>query len=795
MRRTSLLCVLAGLLAAPPAATSAQSLVVRVTEAETARPILGVFVSVFAEDGRLLGGALTNAEGRALVRVREAGAVRVRAQMIGRATGDSRVVLPVGGDAVFQELALAVLALPLTGIEVVGSARCALRREEGEATLAVWEEARKALEVAAWSLETELFRYQIELRTREYGPEGTSVRAEKREVLSGYYREPFVSRPASDLAMRGFVQQTDQGPLAFAPGAAVLLSDPFLDTHCFRLRSAREDALIGLGFEPLPGRDVPDIRGVIWVDRATGDLRSVEFSYTGLPEQSAGGESGGSVEFERLPSGAWIVRRWWIRTPIMGEVEHVVMGARVFETRRVGTQEEAGEVVGIQDREGTVVATSERAFLGGVVFDSVRGVPLADAPVFLVGTAWEGRSDAEGRFRIPDLPAGTFTVDVAHPALDSLGLKVIPREVTVEEGGMSWVELAVPRFSPAEAPDVQGVQGWVQDPGGRAAQGIFVTLLREDGSRVGAGLSDSQGGFRIPASVPGPLRIRLEAIGHGAWESAGFELPPGQWFTTVLRYSDSAWAAGAERLARGRTTVSTSSAGRLAGRVVASETGDPLVGVEVVLPETGRVALSDQDGRFQFPLLEPGSHAVRARFLGREVAEDTVALNPGESLQIELRLSVEPIAVEGILVEVERRDLGLELAGFFERRTREHGIFFTREQIEERKPVSTVDLFVGLPEVRVLTLFGIRRAVILVGSRSLSFLAPDEDPLQQCYPTVWIDDKPYFSLGAKDPVFLDELVGPSEIAALEIYQTTARIPVQYNLQGACGVIVIWTRRD
>ncbi|MDP2955416.1 MAG: carboxypeptidase-like regulatory domain-containing protein [Longimicrobiales bacterium] len=575
VRQTSLLCVLACLLGTWPAAASAQALVVRVTEAETARPILGAFVSLFGEDGSLLASALTNAEGRALVSVREAGAVRVRAQMIGRETRDSRLVLPPGGDAVFHELALPVLALPLTGIEVVGSARCALRREEGEAVLAVWEEARKALEVAAWSLEIELFRYQIELRTREYDPEGRSVWAEKREVLSGYYREPFVSRPASDLAERGFVQQTDKGPLAFAPGAAVLLSDPFLDTHCFRPQSAGGDALIGLGFEPLPRRRVPDIRGVIWVDRGTGDLRSVEFAYTGFPEVGARGESGGSVEFERLPSGAWIVRRWWIRMPIMEEMERMVLGARVLETRRIGTQEEAGEVVGIRDREGTVVATSERAFLGGVVFDSVRGVPLAGARVFLAGTGREARSDGGGRFRIPDLPPGIFTVDVAHPDLDSLGLEVVPREMTVEEGGMSWVELAVPRFSPAEAPDVQGVRGWVQDPGGSPAQGIFVTLLREDGSRIGAGLSDSQGEFRIPASVPEPLHIRLEAIGHSPRESAGFELPPGHWLTTMLRYSEPRVDLGA--------SVASGSAACIVGPEPTSPTGRALEEVRKAL--------------------------------------------------------------------------------------------------------------------------------------------------------------------------------------------------------------------
>ncbi len=536
--RVAFLCLLAGLHLALPCTGSAQALVVRVTEAETGRPIQGAFVSVFAQEGTVLAGALTASDGRALLRVLEAGAWRVRAQMIGRETRESRLVLPESDVTVLHELALPVLAVPLAAIEVAGEARCALRREEGESIVAVWNEARKALEVAAWSLETEVFRYRIELRTREYGLEERTVRAERREVLSGYYREPFVSRAATDLAENGFVQQTDLGQTAFAPGAAVLLSDPFLDTHCLRLRSGAGGALIGLGFEPVPRRAVPDIQGVIWLDRGTGQLRSVEFSYVGMSGDGAGSESGGNVEFERLPSGAWIVRKWRIRMPLLGEAERTVMGVRVRETRRIGTQEEAGEVIEIRDRGGAAVATRDRAVLAGVVFDSVRGMPLAGARVFLRGTDREGRSDAEGRFRIPDLPAGVFTVDVGHADLDSLGLEVPLREVTVEEGGISWLELAVPRFSPSASPHDQGVRGWVAVPAGQPASGIFVTLLRDDGSRAAAGLSDTRGWFRIPASLPGPFRIRLEAPGRGPLESAGFELPLGMWLTTMLRYSE-----------------------------------------------------------------------------------------------------------------------------------------------------------------------------------------------------------------------------------------------------------------
>ncbi len=57
-----------------------------------------------------------------------------------------------------------------------------------------------------------------------------------------------------------------------------------------------------------------DIRGTLWLDARTGELRNVEYEYTGLPDGSRRSPSGGRVEFRRLPSGAWIVSRWYIRT-------------------------------------------------------------------------------------------------------------------------------------------------------------------------------------------------------------------------------------------------------------------------------------------------------------------------------------------------------------------------------------------------------------------------------------------------------------------------------------------------
>jgi len=74
---------------------------------------------------------------------------------------------------------------------------------------------------------------------------------------------------------------------------------------------------VGLAFEPVPGRHLTDVKGVLWLDQETAALRFLEYSYTELDVDFSTEHFGGRLEFEQLPTGAWIIRNWWIRGPIV----------------------------------------------------------------------------------------------------------------------------------------------------------------------------------------------------------------------------------------------------------------------------------------------------------------------------------------------------------------------------------------------------------------------------------------------------------------------------------------------
>ena len=112
------------------------------------------------------------------------------------------------------------------------------------------------------------------------------------------------------------------------------------------------------------------------------------------------------------------------------------------------------------------------------------------------------------------------------------------------------------------------------------------------------------------------------------------------------------------------------------------------------------------------------------------------------------------------------------------------GYFITREMIQEREPLYTTDLFRGMAGIRLIDSgwIGTQHAVLLTGSRSISGSG------NKCYPAVWMDGQIWSILVANriphtwtTSLVLEELAG---------LRSTGRdgLPVQYNINAACGVI-------
>jgi hypothetical protein len=324
----------------------AQTLRGRVVEQGTASPIPGALLLLQSPEGEEFASAVSGESGAWVLRAPGAGEWFVRVERIGFAgttTGPFRVA--VGSDVTVPlEVSSAPLELPALTVEGE-SGECGLDPEEGEAVWRLWDESRKALRVA--EITEGSVAFLTEVTERQVDPWGTTIGREHTELSTTAGRSPFRVPTAADLQARGYVRDSASGGLAYyGPDATVLLSDIFQASHCFTA-VAGSDGQVGLSFEPAEAPLRVDIRGTLWLDARSSELRSIDFAYEGLRERDElgiGPDASGRIVYDRIEDGGWIVREWTIRVPIDSRLYggrnyklYQETVGRVTSTRRIGT--------------------------------------------------------------------------------------------------------------------------------------------------------------------------------------------------------------------------------------------------------------------------------------------------------------------------------------------------------------------------------------------------------------------------------------------------------------------------
>lgn len=219
---------------------------------------------------------------------------------------------------------------------------------------------------------------------------------------------------------------------------------------------------------------------------------------------------------------------------------------------------------------------------------------------------------------------------------------------------------------------------------------------------------------------------------------------------------------------------------RILGQVVEMESGKALEGAEVSLGQSGGTRITDNRGRFEFESVPAGPQAVSVTTLGRAALTDTVEVGAGQTLEMEIRLAIQPVDVDPMVITATPRDPYLEDMGFYHRRDQGYsGQFVNRQTIEERDPRTLGDLLAVTPGVRVQ--YGGAGGFEVRLRRAISFQAGSQ---AGCIPAVYLDDVPVDAGWISD-------IPPGRVEGMEVF-TGANAPLRYN--DPCGVILIWTRR-
>lgn len=208
--------------------------------------------------------------------------------------------------------------------------------------------------------------------------------------------------------------------------------------------------------------------------------------------------------------------------------------------------------------------------------------------------------------------------------------------------------------------------------------------------------------------------------------------------------------------------------------VIRDVAGLPVSEVEVGVIRGERLqqfVITASDGKFLLTGVARGVVPLRVRRLGYAMQFLDVDSRLPSAAALDIVLKAVPSELEEVTIE------GIEQGKLHEYYARKQlrgtfGRFLEQREIRRLGPTYASDLFRTVPGIVIRTASG-----------------GNTMRIRGCQPMVWLD-------GQRVPgAELDEVIQPSEIAAIEFYPSTAGIPAQYQerTNRLCGLVLVWTR--
>lgn len=370
----------------PATSLQGQTVQGQLVDAHTGDAIGHAFIVLRDSTNKEVLRVLTDGSGAFLIEAPASGTYRIQTAIIGWKSWSSPPFNLVQGETFAYRMEVPLEAIRLDALVIQGDRQCEVDPDSGLAVAIVWEEARKALEAVNWTRDSGRLHYQAIEFNRDLHPETLrSLRGQANRQVGMSTGSPFMSAPAEELSTYGYIRDVGEGFRPYGPDAAVLLSESFANDHCFTLQPhPDEQGLIGLEFRPVRSRDIPDIRGVMWLDRETAHLQTLEFQYDRLPWPVSLRHAGGQIDFELLPNGFWFVSEWRLRLP---RLARRTRGLMLGQYHVMSYSETGGYVVQLRHQDGTPVLRSSVSTPSAVQIDSAlpTGNAAAAAPSGITG--------------------------------------------------------------------------------------------------------------------------------------------------------------------------------------------------------------------------------------------------------------------------------------------------------------------------------------------------------------------------------------------------------------------------
>lgn len=417
------------------------------------------------------------------------------------------------------------------------------------------------------------------------------------------------------------------------------------------------------------------------------------------------------------------------------------------------------------------------ASLIGAVDDSIRGGRLVGAVVTVVGTERRGVTDVNGIFQIDSIPPGSHEITVTHPLLDTLGLQVRSAPFVLVAGQREQVGARTPTFEEVRAKSctrgslVSGsailVGRVLQADNDQPATGGSVSLVYKDMSlkeaveKVRTGHVGPNGAFAI-CGLPGTIAGNLQATFAGV--------------TTA----DVPLSTKDESISTAILLVGGAGPGRavITGTVTARG-GAPVAGAQVTVAGTTSIVETSASGTFTLGGLPAGTQEAVVRKIGFAKVSQIVHL--ASATPTTLKVVLDPATVLGTVHIVGQMETGLTKIGFLARKQLGRGWYLTPEQIAEKNPQRTTDLFRLAAGMNMIS---------GPGGEYLTSTSSIGSTSDGCI-NIFIDRSRFDQFQPGD---VDDAIPTADLGAVEYYQRPSDVPTEFDVPGkSCATLVVWTK--
>jgi hypothetical protein len=229
------------------------------------------------------------------------------------------------------------------------------------------------------------------------------------------------------------------------------------------------------------------------------------------------------------------------------------------------------------------------------------------------------------------------------------------------------------------------------------------------------------------------------------------------------------------------------------GRVIGEDGGIPVTRALVrVMHPNGRVLQrteTDDSGKFEFTVQRISAMRLNVQRQGyKTTTTPLLRFDHRTYFQLEVRLDTEAVLLAPLEVLAWSEMDPSAFLDNFRRRVRSGlGIYITRSQIEEHRPMHVSDLLRTVPGVQLEATGAGTRPRVTFGRASGS----------DCATQIFVDG---FLVnrggpGGVNDIRLDDVVSPGAVEGIEIYRGLSTVPAEFlNADAGCGVIAVWTRR-